>query len=760
MTTDNWLQESKATLETCASEPIHVPGRVQPHGVLLVLSEPELRIVQASANCAALLGRGHEALLGEPVEALFGPIHRANLGDRPSAQALLERNPLKLQLTVAGRLVDFDGIVHRSNGYLLLELEPSRSDAQVSFLSLYHQIQSALASLEAAQSLQQLCDATAVEIRRLTGFDRVMIYQFDSDWNGRVVSECKAARLEPYLGLQYPAGDIPQQARDLYLRNWLRLIPDAGYTPSDLVPSRPPGSSGALDLTFSVLRSVSPIHLEYLKNMGVGASMSVSIIRDGKLWGLIACHHSGTRFLAFELRLGCELVGKFMSLQLGAKEKAEDVDYKKRIKDLQPYFLARMQERQAGDFLEGLVDVERSLLALTGASGAAIVYHGDWKLLGSTPEKLAVVELTRWLSANIREDVFSTSSLAKDYPNAEELKESCSGLLALRIPEPGHHYVLWFRPEVIQTVSWAGQPDKVVESAGAANRLTPRKSFELWKEVVRLRSLPWTAVEEAAAAELRRSLVDVDLGRQVIRERAARDEAERSNQELDQFAFVVSHDLKEPLRGIEHYSKFLSEDEGPRLSLESRANLGEIKNLTARMQALLTSLHLHSKIGRVEFSFARTDLNAVLQDSFEMLRSQIRTSEAEISIPRRFPDADCDFVRIGEVFVNLLSNALKYNTSGKPAIEIGYSDGDPRVYYVADNGIGIAPQHQESIFGMFKRLHGQDEFGGGTGSGLAIAKRIIERHQGRIWVRSQERQGSTFYFTLSPEGAPSDAELA
>ena len=752
MTSEIWLPGTKADLDNCAREPIHLPGRIQPHGVLLALREPDLVIDQASVNCATLLGRGHKELLGKNVESLFGPELLANLRDKPSSASLLERNPLRLQIRVAGQPVAFDGIVHRSGQSLLLELEPTQIDSKVSFINLYHRIQGAISSIEFAQSLQQLCDVTAAQVRKLTGFDRVMIYQFDPQWNGRVIAESRAEDIDPFLGLQYPASDIPQQARELYLRNWLRLIPDVGYTPAELASLIPPGTVQPLDLTFSVLRSVSPLHIEYLKNMQVGASMSVSIIRDGKLWGLIACHHRGSRFLDFDLRLGCEFIGKFMSLQITARERSEDVDYKDRLKELQPLFFDRMQELQSGDFLDGLVNRKPDILELTGATGAAIVYHGSCKLLGQTPGELAVLELTRWLTANVSENIFVTDSLATQYPAAPDFKNSASGLLALRIPEPGDHYVLWFRPEVLQTVNWAGQPDKAVQITAEGTRLSPRKSFELWKETVRLRSLPWKLVELEAAEELRRSLIDVDLGRQVLKEKAARDEAERSNQELDQFAYVVSHDLKEPLRGIEHYSAFVLEDEAGNLSPEGRSTLKDINILATRTQTLLTSLHQHSKIGRVQLSCANTDLNEVVLNTVELLKSQITSRHAEIVIPRPLPTAYCDFVRIGEVFSNLISNALKYNTSPKPLIEIGYTDDNPHAWYVKDNGIGIAPKHQEVVFGIFKRLHGADEYGGGSGSGLAIAKRIIERHQGRIWIDSGLGRGSTFLFTLSAGG--------
>jgi chemotaxis family two-component system sensor kinase Cph1 len=735
-------------LEGCAREPIRIPGRVQPHGALLVLSEPGLSILQVSANCGALLGRTAADLLGKPIETLSGPDQLQHLRNQPSDKSLKARNPLKLNLTAFGHQLQFDGIVHRNQQGLLLELEPARSRAEQRFASLSHAVQGALASLEGAVSLKQLCELAALEIRELTGFDRVMIYQFDPLWNGRVVAESKVPEADSFDGLHFPASDIPRQARELYLLNWLRLIPDSSYQPVELKRA-PEASEAPLDLSFSVLRSVSPVHLEYLRNMGVAASMSISIIKDHKLWGLIACHHSQILHLPFDLRLGCELIGKFMSLQLASREAVEDLDYKRKLESLRPVLFQRMLARQAGDFLSALVDRKPDLLEVAGAAGAAIVYQGEIKLLGATPGQRAIEALTLWLSGQGAQDLFATDSLAACYPPGEELKDTASGLLALRIPEPGSHYVLWFRPEVIHTVNWAGSLDKPVTVVDGSPALSPRKSFELWKQTVRLHALPWMEVELLAATELRRSLIEVDLGRQVARERAARDEAERSNRELDEFAYVVSHDLKEPMRGIEHYAGFIAADEADRLSPETRGHLHEIAALSRHGQQLLTSLHEHSKIGRVKLSLEATDLDELVRATLHRLQAQIGARNARVEILRRLPVVSCDPVTVGEVFANLISNALKYSDRKAPLIEVGYRDEAPLVFEVRDDGIGIAPEHQSAVFDISRRLHGADQYGGGSGSGLAIVKRIVERHGGRIWVESRAGHGSTFRFTLS-----------
>ena len=242
----------------------------------------------------------------------------------------------------------------------------------------------------------------------------------------------------------------------------------------------------------------------------------------------------------------------------------------------------------------------------------------------------------------------------------------------------------------------------------------------------------------------------------------------RSNQELDEFAYIVSHDLKEPLRGIHNYSNFLIEDYGDKLDQDGRAKLETLKDLAQRMYALIDSLLEFSRVGRVDLAIRETDLNEVLAEVLDSLRITLDEQGVQIRIPRSLPTVRCDRVRIAEVFRNLISNAIKYNNKSEKWIEIGWhsqpgtqsgeildSSSSPpsmvTVFTVRDNGIGIQEKHFESIFRIFKRLHARDKFGGGTGVGLTIVKKIIERHDGRIWIESTYGTGTTFAFTLSGE---------
>lgn len=739
-------------LTNCDREPIHIPGRIQPHGILVALAEPDLRIVQISDNTGPQIGRAPQSLLDQPLDALLSAEYVAYLRATLEHEDI-EQNPLYVWTAqIQGSAQPFDGLIHRYNGMLLLELEPARPP-ETPGLDFYRLVKSAIGRIQRTTDFQDFCDATAQEVRALNGFDRVMIYRFDADGHGEVIAEAAAEGLESFLGLHYPASDIPRQARALYLRNWLRLIPDIGYTPADIIPTLTPGTAAPLDLSYAVLRSVSPIHVEYLSNMGVSASMSISLVKDGRLWGLIACHHYSPKYIPFELRAASEFLGQAASLQLTAKENAEYHEYEVRLKDAGSQLVQQMA--QAETWSDGLMSGAVRMLDLIDSNGAALRVDERIQTLGATPSEQDLQTLIGWLAAKAG-DVFATASLASECPELAHCKDVASGVLAAPIsPELGE-YLLWFRPEALQTVNWAGDPAKLATVGEDGGRLSPRKSFDLWQQHVALHALPWKEVEIEAATRLRNTIRGVVLRRaaDLARLNAA---LARSNTELDAFAYIASHDLKEPLRGMHNYAHFLLEDYHDQLDDDGKAKLETLVRLTERMDALLDSLLQYSRVGRVELLLKRADLNSVLHDVLDML--SVRLEGVEVRIPRPLPTIRCDPLRVGEVLQNLISNAAKYNTRPDKWIEIGYQSPDEQppaytrrerqyIFYVRDNGIGIRAKHFDTIFRIFKRLHAADRFGGGTGVGLTIAKKIVERHGGEIWLESTPDIGTTFFFSV------------
>jgi two-component system, chemotaxis family, sensor kinase Cph1 len=439
-----------------------------------------------------------------------------------------------------------------------------------------------------------------------------------------------------------------------------------------------------------------------------------------------------------------------MSLKLAAKAENDDLDYKIQLKTAQSNLIESISA--AKTLRDGLVQSPNYLLDLVGAQGCAICLNGEITTIGQVPSITDLSPLVQWLTAHVQDNVFATNALPESYPDAQGFKDVASGLLVLTLSRMQQNYLLWFRPEVIQTVSWAGNPsDNYQADAEGMVRLGPRRSFELWKETVRSKSLPWQPAELETAQEFRNALVSLIL-RQADELAKINLELERSNIELDAFAYIASHDLKEPLRGIHNYVNFLMEDYAEVLDAEGISKLQTLVRLTQRMENLINSLLHYSRLGRVELLRQPTDLNALVWQAIATLRISQPHQTVDFQVPRLLPTVACDRTQVNELFTNLLSNAIKYNDSSEKWVEIGFVEStNSPAFYVRDNGIGIPKQHCDRIFGIFRRLHAQEDYGGGTGVGLTIAQKIVERHGGRIWATSTLGQGSTFYFTLPPE---------
>ncbi|MFZ1107296.1 MAG: GAF domain-containing protein [Rhodomicrobium sp.] len=520
-----------ADITNCDREPIHIPGSVQPHGVLLAVDPDNFQIVQAGGATGQILGAEPIELLERNLADWFAPDRVARL------RMLLDNEGPPVRpvhaFTIASKQgwETVDAFVYRSGRLVVLELEPVRENSPEDALAL---VQSMLARVQQARTPQAFCQGLAEEVRRVLGFDRVMVYRFLPDGSGVVDAEARGDGVESFLGLHYPASDIPRQARELYLNNWIRLIPDARYTPEPIVPADDPRNGVPLDLSHSLIRSVSPMHLEYLSNMGVAASMSLSIIMEGRLWGLIACHHRTPRFLSHRLRMTCELFAQMASAKLETKVDAEEFEAQLRSKRIHEELLTRMSGE--ADLAEGLTRYKPNLLDYIPADGVGLWLDNRYTGLGQTPQTGQVASLVAWLNETVADGVFHTDKLPLLYPPAAEFADVASGLIALSVSKTPRDYVLWFRPEAIRTVTWAGDPNKPVETAAGGERVSPRKSFAAWRESVRSHSNPWRNVEVDAAKTLRLSLMEVILRRidQVAREREeARVKQAALNAELD-----------------------------------------------------------------------------------------------------------------------------------------------------------------------------------------------------------------------------------
>jgi two-component system, chemotaxis family, sensor kinase Cph1 len=495
-------------LDNCAREPIHIPGSIQPRGVLAVVREPDFVISQVSANVADLLGVPVDDVLGKHLSALVGPEQAARLEQAASIFGdLRQRNPYECVLDIDGQSLAFDAILHREpGGVLLVELEIAHGERPFSFPNTYLAVRSSVEELNRATTLAELYDTTSRAVRNLTGFDRVMVYRYDADYNGEVVAESKRTDLNSFLGLHFPASDIPAQARALYEKNWLRLISDVNYTPVPLVPTIDPVSGTPLDLTHATLRSVSPIHVEYLQNMGLHASMSISLLRHGRLWGLIACHHyAGPHLPPFGSRAAAEFLGSTLSLRL--VDQFEDDELHSRLAT--QAMLAKLTAATLDD-VESLAAAllgAPNLLDLIPADGAVVDIEGVHREHGTLPPPEVVSAVVAW-ARTVGDGIATSECLSDELPELAVDPQLAAGALVLNLPDG--QYIIWFRTEVLQAVDWGGDPHNkaIAVSEGAEVRLSPRKSFERWREVVHQRSEPWSPNEAESAEALRHHLVD------------------------------------------------------------------------------------------------------------------------------------------------------------------------------------------------------------------------------------------------------------
>ncbi|WP_039716447.1 ATP-binding protein [Scytonema millei] len=722
-------------------KPIHAPGSIQPHGMLLVLEEPELKVLQVSSNINTYLGLQPQDLLGQPLSYLIDPQQAIAIAQQLTGENT--RNPLKLSISTDRGKRYFDAIAYRTADEAIVELEPIDSPHETSFFSFHAAIAGIMSQIQSTSSLPEFLQLVAEEVRKLTGFDRVMVYQFDPTGAGCVVAETKRADLSPYLGLHYPATDIPQPARELYARCWLRFIPNISAPSVDLVTL----NQQPVDLSLSILRSVDACCVEYHRNMGVAALLVIALMQEQQLWGLIACHHYTPKYLTSEVRIACKFLGQLASLELANKIRQQELSDRVKLKSLQSELIESIS--QASNIVEALIQPAPRLLSLTNATGAAVCLGNEISLVGATPSLEEVRSLIDWADTQVSDNLFATDFLPQIYPPSVEFKATASGLLLLRISKIRCYYILWFRPEVIQTVTWAGDPNSSFQLENGSIRLSPRHSFERWQETVKLKSLPWQSYELDSANDLKTAIVGVVL-RKAEELAQINQELERSNRELAAFAYAASHDLKEPLRGIYNYSTILLEDYAALLDLDGVDCLQTIKSLSQRMETLIDALLRLSLLGKAQLNLQATNLNELLQQAIAVLFASRPDAQMSIRIPRCLPTIECDPVLVSEVFSNLMSNALKYNDKADPWVEIGdwERSGEPTIFYVRDNGIGIQAHHHETIFKLFKRLHSQEKYGGGTGAGLAIVKKIVELHGGKIWVESVPGAGATFYFSL------------
>ncbi len=662
-------------LTTCVREPIHRLGGVQSYGALVGIRDG--RIAVLSTNAEALLGA--RELLGAPAEWLLGAEQLHRLTTLAAADTgPTGTMPVELE---SGR---FDVTVHRSEGVLVLEFEAAGREPS-DFGTLYAPFRQALTRLQQAGTVADACRAAVREVRAITGYDRVVAYRFEwLDGPGEVIAEEVVPEWEPWLGLWFPATDIPPQARLLYERNWIRVIVDVGGTTAALVPPVLPETGEPLDLSLAALRTVSPFHLEYLRNIGVTASMSVSLLADGRLWGLIACHGRTARTLSPQVRAACEFFGVALSLHLAALRERDEAAAREHSRTAITRLVERITAGLPADWQHG----PGGLVSVVACDAVAVRRDGTVTVQGAEAGAVgALLDKVPPLGAG---ELWHSDRLGTDGPFA--------GALVLPLTASGD-CVAWLRAERTVARRWATDPRTPVVLGPNGHRLTPRGSTAVFLATVRGRSLPWSATDLAMAAELGRSMTAVALA-DARRLALLNAELSRSNLDLDSFAHAAAHDLKEPLRGIANIATFIAEDAADRIDDRTAERLESIQRLATRMDELLNTLLYYSRLGRTGLRRESIALTAALSRALDVAGPRLAQAGVQVEPPDASATVYADPVLLDEVLVNFLVNAAKYaRPQGRRRVAVGVGEATPPdgsgpqpAVFVADNGIGL-PAH-------------------------------------------------------------------
>jgi len=720
----------RVDLRNCADEPIHLPGSIQPHGALVFL-DGDGCLEGWSANADRRLGMVLE--LGRGFDTVGLPGDVADL-IQETLDTLHEGEaaPLVVAAVIAG--VEYDCVVHAHQHRVIVEFEAREesTDAVALFAIKAH---SSIERLRRQKSIDGLLRAAVRQVRDFTGFDRVMAYRFRPDDSGEVAAEAHGEDLTPFLGQRYPAGDIPPQARRLYVLNTLRMIADVTY---DAVPLLGAPGAPALDMSLGVLRSVSPIHVEYLQNMGVAASMSVSIVINGRLWGLLACHHISPKRVPYSIRMATDVLAQVIGSTVQSIEANDQAA------------LAESAAKVRTSLVESLLLEEDPLDAL--------VKHGEELMASSQSQAMIATQFGRvvclGLDQSCGEHIVATlpqeannlllRSGVSDWPEAaREGLGKWAGLLGLPFDPASGGWCLLLRTEQVEHVAWGGRPDKSGQFGPMGERLTPRGSFDAWHETVRGCAHPW---EDAILAHARLTLGELA---RVSNARRAQTESTRA-----QLLAMLGHDLRDPLHSINMAGMVLEKTDGG----NTKGTLGRrIQSSSNRMQRMISQVLDMSRIDRgMSLGVAQepVDLAPVIEDLVE---------EARLAYPSIVYDLHtagpafvlADGGRLGQVLSNLLSNARHHGEPNQP-IRIDLAvQGDQALVRVSNAGAPIAPDTEATLFNPYKRGSlNNPRNRTGMGLGLYIAQQIVREHQGEIGYHHEDgRVVFTVRLPLAPRQA-------
>jgi two-component system, chemotaxis family, sensor kinase Cph1 len=733
-------EELKDALDACEREPIHIPNKIQPHGALIVTDRKTSRVVQVSKNIAEFLDIPAEDMIGQKLKDVIGE-DQANSLNMITRE--YELQPLKsTMLDIKGQR--YDAVTHYSGNYKILELEITEiAEHNVKEEHVYEGMRDFAIILQQVNDIDALNMTIVSEIRKITKFARVKLYQFDEEWNGMVKAESREEHMPSYLGLNFPASDIPPQARKLYAKNYLRLIVDTRYKPVELYPSMIQGEQKPIDMSFSILRSVSPVHIQYLENINVGASMSISIMQNGKLWGLVACHHDGPLHVPYKMRILAEIIGHIFSAKLSSLEQAnvQEIATKKSL------LIEKMASQlntavKAEDILFGNHEIAMQAL---NADGFIIHTGNHLHSFGKIPSIDVLEELIKWYTQNTSGKILYTQDTKKFFAGKGVSLAVHGGFLIVPIGRQGRDFAIWLRKEKTEDVQWAGKPEKPLEKTKAGYRLTPRSSFEIWKESAKGKCTPWSEEDIQAAQSIAYIIIESE-----------KIHAEQASAAKTEFLSNMSHELRTPLGAIIGIINILNKDaslNGKQKELINTLNISS-SLLLSLINNLLDIAKIEAKVVHVEeLSFS---LSHLMEDIRSIMKVKADEKGIDLTIDYKKDDHDLligDAGKIKQILVNLVNNALKFTDNGFVNVVADLEKREPEKFFITfkieDSGIGISEKQKETIFQKFSQADSLiSRKYEGTGLGLSITKGLVELMGGSIHFDSQEGLGSKFFVEI------------
>lgn len=736
----------KVDLSNCDTEPIHLIGRIQPQGFMLILNKQTLEVEQLSANIGEFLQADPAILPGKKLNAIAFKEEYASLEERIRLQ--LDTGTQVDLIELQGK--QFFAFLHESQGSLVLECEPYmpvQHGQQI--LDLTGGYTRFLEKLDQQDSLVTQAQLTTQFVQQVLDYDQVMLYRFDEDWHGEVIAETSKPGMHSYLHHHFPASDIPAQARALLLQKPVRQIANVSAAAVDITPYLNPATGQPSNIIRSELRNPSEIHLQYLQNMGVQATLSISIIVNEKLWGIIACQHKTALFTNYWRRQLCLNIAQAFANGVLANEEQRDM---RQLEELRVQEVQLMNQLMASRNLhEELQKQQAAILSLTDASGVALLLDGKCYTYGFTPSEQSLRNLAQWLAEHVGSSTFHTRQLSHDYPAAADMQEQASGLLALEISKLNKEYLLYFKPEISETRIWAGKPEKEVEEQ--SGRIHPRKSFARWVQVIKGTSLPWSLNEIEVAQTLVKDLVAVVLRNQkdhlteLNKKLNQTSEMLRAkNRRLEDFTHIITHNLRSPLGNMQGLIDLYNDEPTAETGVQV---MHLMDNMVQNMATTLDDLGL---ILESELSTELEDQEVYLPDLVERelqnLQSIIQKTNAKVEVDLQVKHITAPKVYLESIAHNLISNALKYRSPERqPLILVkSWQEQEGICISVQDNGLGInLKRFGHKLFKVYNTFHQNKD---AKGLGLYLTKVQAEALGGGISVDSIPGEGTTFKVCL------------